>query len=112
EAKMTAEQREAEVEPLLHYATLFGTHDGGRAEPKRHPLRGELLGECLHARDGRRGMAEEDVEDDGRCAGSGGGAGVIQREDGCDEVERQVQIPRLASLARDDGVGAPLARDD
>jgi hypothetical protein len=27
-------------------------------------------------------------------------------------VAAQVQIPRLAPLARDDGQGAPLARDD
>ena len=106
---MAAHQWQAEIEPLLHRATLVGAHDRRRAETQDDALGTQLVRERLHPRDGGRGVAEEWVEHDGRCASRGGGAGVIEGEDGGHEIERggrapRKYIPTLALLVRDDSV--------
>ena len=60
---------------------IFRANDGRCAEAKLQSHRAELLGERAHARDRWSGMAEEWIENDGSCAGGGGGAGVVEGED-------------------------------
>ena len=108
ESNMPTHDWQSDIEPFLGRAALFRADDGRGTEPEFHAGAAQLVGEGANPRDRRRRVAEERIEDDGRCARCRSGARVVEGKDRRDEIEArrgsrgEVQILRLASLAQDD----------
>ena len=78
---------QSHVEPLLRGTTLLRADDRWCPDAQLDARGAQLVVERTYSRDRWRGMPQEGVEDDGRCARGGGAARIVEGEDGGDEVE-------------------------
>src|SRR4051812_44734902 len=92
ETQMPAENRRAEIEPLLNVAPLFRSNDRRRAKTQTNAAHRETLLQRLHSRERRRRMTEEWIEDDLRRTRLGGRIRIL------DAIHLRAQTERFANV--------------